>query len=325
LELNFESRRMTSYIDPATLMRIKSLELRAKLVVEGFQSGGNRSPYHGFSVEFTEYRQYSPGDDPRYLDWRLYARSDRYYIKRFEDETNLRCHLILDNSRSMGFGTLAYTKADYARTLVATLAWFLATQRDAVGLVTFDEALHDFIPARYRAGQLRRLLVALEKPVGGDATDLALPLNHVAERIRKRGVLVLVSDLLAPLDELETHLACLRAQRHEVVIFHILDPAELSFDFERPCIFYDVETGRELYADPLAVRDEYCRKLDEHLAAIRGIAGRLGIGYRQLTTDKPLETALDEYLRSRLRHGSRPARGGARSTARPAGGERRAA
>src|SRR6187549_3363632 len=146
-------------ISPQALMAIKNLELRARIVVEGFWHGIHRSPYHGFSVEFTEYRQYSPGDDPRYLDWKLFARSDRYYIKRFEDETNLRCHLIVDLSRSMDFGSLDYTKADYARTLGATLAYFLHRQRDATGLTTFHDEVLDYLPARYRPGQLRRLML----------------------------------------------------------------------------------------------------------------------------------------------------------------------
>ena len=291
--------RAADFIDPATLMKIKSLELRAKLVVEGMQSGLNRSPYYGFSVEFTEYRQYSPGDDLRYLDWRLFARSDRYYIKRFEDETNLRCHLILDMSQSMGYGSLEYAKVDYARTLVATLAYFLMTQRDAVGLVTFDETIEMFVPARYRVGHLRRLMIALERQVGGRSTDLAATLQQVAERVTKRGMLVLVSDLLAPVDELETRLGYLRARGHEVLLLQLLDPAELSFDFEHPALFEDLESGREVYVDPKTARSEYRRKLDRHLAGIQTCCDRLGISYRQFTTGVPLELALSEFLRSR--------------------------
>ncbi|MBW3542616.1 MAG: DUF58 domain-containing protein, partial [Planctomycetes bacterium] len=229
-----------SYIDPQTLLRIRSLELRAKLVVQGFWSGLNKSPYHGFSVEFTEYRQYSPGDDLRYLDWKLYARSDRYYIKRFEDETNLRCHLLLDASRSMGYGSLEYTKIDYARTLAATLAYFLCAQRDAVGLTTFDESLDAWIPARFRSGQLRRLMTALARPVSGRGTDVASPLERAAERLHKRGMLILISDLLAPLERLETCLGRLRARGHEVLVFQILDPAEVRFDFDAPVLFEDL-------------------------------------------------------------------------------------
>src|SRR5437870_1560610 len=148
-----------SFIDPTALMRIKNLELRARVVVEGFMSGLHRSPYHGFSVEFTEYRQYSPGDDPRYLDWKLFARSDRYYLKRFEDETNLRSWLLVDLSKSMGYGSLAYDKASYAKTAAATIAYFLSLQRDAIGLITFDAAIKDFLPARYRPGHLHRLMM----------------------------------------------------------------------------------------------------------------------------------------------------------------------
>src|SRR5437660_3665035 len=201
----FPSSRRTagSLIDPQTLMSIKNLELRARVVVEGSWHGLHRSPYHGFSVEFTEYRQYSPGDDPRYLDWRLYARTDRYYIKKFEDETNLRCHLLVDNSRSMGFGSLPYTKAQYANTLAGTLAYFLYLQGDAVGLLTFDEQVRDYLPARHRAGHLRHLMLALEKPASGQGTNLAPPLKRMADLVRKRGVIVLLSDFLAPIERLE--------------------------------------------------------------------------------------------------------------------------
>src|SRR6266536_2825631 len=193
-------------ISPQALMSIKNLELRARVVVEGFWHGLHRSPYHGFSVEFTEYRQYSPGDDPRYLDWRLYARSDRYYIKKFEDETNLRCQLLVDNSRSMTYGSLAYSKAQYANTLAATLAYFLYLQGDAVGLLTFDEQIREYLPARNRTGHLRHLMLRLKQPAAGRATDLASPLKRIVEVVRKRGLIVLISDFLAPIERLETEL-----------------------------------------------------------------------------------------------------------------------
>src|SRR5258706_12642993 len=157
----------SSVIDPQALMRIRNLEMRARVVVEGFWNGIHRSPYHGFSAEFTEYRQYTQGDDPRYLDWRVFARSDRYFIKKFEDETNLRCHLLVDQSRSMEFGSLGYTKAQYGATLAATLAYFLYLQGDAVGLMTFDERLREYLAARNRSGHLRQLMLALAKPPGG--------------------------------------------------------------------------------------------------------------------------------------------------------------
>src|SRR5213083_946349 len=194
-------------ISPQALMSIKNLELRARVVVEGFWNGIHRSPYHGFSVEFTEYRQYTPGDDPRYLDWRLFARSDRYYIKKFEDETNLRCHLLVDNSRSMGYGSLPYTKAEYANTAAATLAYFLYLQGDGVGLLTFDEQIRDYLPARHRTGHLRHLMLNLEKPPGGSATDLTVPLEHIIQIVKKRALMVLISDLLAPIGTLEKNFA----------------------------------------------------------------------------------------------------------------------
>jgi uncharacterized protein (DUF58 family) len=294
-------RSTTQLIDPATLMRIRSLELRAKHVVEGFFAGLNRSPYHGFSVEFTEYRQYSPGDDLRYLDWKLYARSDRLYLKRFEDETNLRCHLLVDLSRSMSFASLDYSKADYARTLVATLAHFLTTQRDAVGLMTFDDAVDEFVPARFRQGQLRRLMTSLQRETSGRSTDLARPLEAVAERVAKRGMLILVSDLLAPVAGLETSLGYLRARGHEVLVFQVLDPAELDLTFDEPALFLDAETGREVYIDPQHARAAYRRRFAAHTAAIQTTCDRLGITYRRFTTTEPLEGALSEFLRSRIR------------------------
>ena len=297
-------------IDPQTLMRIKGLELRAKVVVEGLLRGLHKSPFHGFSVEFTDYREYTPGDDLRHLDWRLYARTDRYYIKRFEDETNLRCHLLVDTSRSMGYGSGDYTKARYATTLAATLAYFLTTQRDAVGLITFAEQIGETLPPRYRPGHLRRLMLALERPVAGKATDLGAPLRRVAEMVTRRGVIVLVSDLLAPIDALESNLAGLRSRGHDVVVFQVLDPAEIRFGFERAVLFQDMESERDLYVDPAAVRETYLRRFAAHNAAIRTACDNLGIEYHQLATDEPLELALFDFLRGRMRRGRRTQRTG---------------
>ena len=293
----------SNFLDPAALMSIRNLELRARTVVEEFWHGLHRSPYHGFSVEFTEYRPYAPGDDPRYLDWKLVGRTDRYFIKKFEDETNLRCHLLVDNSRSMTFGSRGYTKADYARTLAATLAYFLSHQGDATGLLTFDENVREYLPARHRPGHLRHLMLALDKPASGAATDLGAPLRRMAELVRKRGLVALISDLLAPPETLEGPLAQLTAARHEVVVFQVLDPAELTFDFSTASRFLDVETGRDLYIDPTLARRDYQRRLDEHLAAVRAICQRLGISHVQLSTAQPLELALFDFLKSRADRG----------------------
>lgn len=290
----------TTFIDPKTLMGIRNLELRARVVVQGFWTGLHRSPYHGFSVEFTEYRQYSPGDDPRFLDWRVFARSDRYFIKRFEDETNLRCYLLVDLSRSMTFGSLGYTKASFAATLAATLAQFLYLQGDAVGLVTFDEEIRDLLPARHRTGQLRQLMFALEKPASGRSTNLSAPLKRVAETVRKRGLLVLMSDFLAPVEDLEPQLAAMTACGQDAILFHVLDPAEKTFNFKNPAMFQDSESGRDLFIDPSFARKEYLRRLQSHCANLRSACDRHGLAYCQLATDEPLESALFQFLRARM-------------------------
>ena len=292
-----------SLVHPKALMSIRNLELRARVVVQGFWHGLHRSPYHGFSVEFTEYRQYSPGDDPRYLDWRLYARSDRYYIKKFEDETNLRCHLLVDNSRSMTYGSLGFTKAEYANTLAATLAYFLSLQGDAVGLLTFDDDIRAYLPARHRPGHLRHLMLKLEEPAGGKATDLSAPLQRILRTVKKRGLMVLISDLLAPVETLEKNLTSLTAFGHDVVVFHILDPAELNFVFEKAVVFQDVETGRRLFIEPATARKDYLKKLGAHNSAIQATCQKLGIGYRRFGTDRAMELALFDFLQERMERG----------------------
>jgi uncharacterized protein (DUF58 family) len=290
-------------IDPAALMSIRSLELRARSVVEGFWSGMHRSPYHGFSVEFTEYRQYTPGDDPRYLDWRVFARSDRYFIKKYEDETNLRVHLLVDQSRSMDYGSRGYTKATYAATLAATLAYFLYLQGDAVGLLTFDEKVQEYLPARHRVGHLRQLMLSLERPASGQSTDLVAPLERITSLIRKRGLVALITDFLVPIDRLERNLIALTACGHEVTVFHVVDPAELNLGLDAPALFEDVESARTLYIDPPAARTEYVRKFEAHRSALLAICQKLGISYHELPTAQPLEIALFEFLQERMRRG----------------------
>ena len=301
--LDAEVRGKAGLISPAVLMSIRNLELRARVVVEGFWSGLHRSPYHGFSVEFTEYRQYTPGDDPRYLDWRLYARSDRYYLKKFEDETNLRCFLLVDQSRSMDYGSIGHTKADYANTLAATLASFLYQQGDAVGLLSFDERIRDYLPARHRTGHLKNLMLQLERPAAGAGTDLSSPLRRAVELVRKRGLMVLISDMLAGTEGLEGDLTALAASGHEVLVFQVLDPAELRFEFEEPVVLWDVETGRELMLDPVAARSKYLDRITEHCVAMERLCRKLGVGYRRFATDQPLELVLFDFLRERMQRG----------------------
>jgi uncharacterized protein (DUF58 family) len=305
-----------SFVDPQTLMRIKSLQVRARIIVQGFLSGLHRSPNHGFSVEFSEYRQYTPGDDTRYIDWRLYARTDRYYLKRFEEETNLRCQILVDLSRSMGYGSLPYTKADYARTAAATLAYFLAMQRDAVGLITFTDEVADYIPARYRPGHLQRIMVCLERATAGKSTNLVTPLEQVAATVRKRGMLVLISDLLTDPTVLKTHLQYLRSQGHEIVLLRVLDPAEINFTFDGPATFVDAESGRDLFIDPAAARKGYRDNFTRHADEIDRTCRELGIDLHPLVTSQPLDLALYGLLQARL-HGGRQV---ARATGQRSGG-----
>ena len=296
---NQNQRFASQRIDPACLMRIKSLELRAKSVVEGSWNGLHRSPYHGFSVEFTEYREYSPGDDPRHIDWKLAARSNQHFIKRYEEETNLCCHMLLDLSSSMQFHSLGYSKADYAKTLIATFAYFLSTQRDASGLIIFDEQVESVVPARFTRGQLRRILIELERPPQGSHTNFISPLKHAVETIKKRGLVVLVSDLLSPTEELNTHLGYLRAKGHEVALFQILDPAELHFDFSETAIFEDLESGDHMALNPKAAQANYQQQMDQHLEEIQTICRQQGVHYHKLTTDTPLESGLSSFLTDR--------------------------
>lgn len=296
-------------LDPKALMRIRSLELRARVVVEGFWSGIHRSPYHGFSSEFSEYRQYTPGDDVRHIDWRVYARSDRYYIKKFEDETNLRCQLLVDGSRSMKYGSDGeFTKHDYAATLAATFSYFLNQQGDAVGVTRFDDTIQDYLPPRNRPGHLRRLMLALEAPAEGRATDFGGPLERVAQMHDRRGMFVLLSDLLAPLDTLEARLGFLRARGHDVVVFQILDPREIDFEFENAAQFTSLESGKQHFIDPNLARKDYCEKMNAHLEAAHALCQRAGIDYFLSTTDRAFDLALFDFLTVRSHRSASPVR-----------------
>jgi uncharacterized protein (DUF58 family) len=290
-------------VDPAALMRIKSLKLRAKTVVEGFFSGLHRSPTHGSSIEFSEYRPYVPGDDLRNLDWKLYGRCDRYFIKKFEDETNRRCYLVVDQSRSMSYGSVGYSKLEYARTVAATLAYFLTQQHDAVGVLTFDESLGDFLPAKIGPKHFHQVLVELSRPATGQGTDLQTPLRQVTALVPRRGLVILLSDLLAAPDTLRTEFAALRARGHEIVVLRTVDPAELDFSLAAPAMVQDVETGRQMYVDPEAAREQYEQRFNEHRREIESICQAAGVGYYELPTDRPLDRALATLIEARNRLG----------------------
>lgn len=295
-----DSAARTATLDPPALLAIRDLELRARTVLEGVRAGLHRSPFTGFSAEFTEYRQYSPGDDLRYLDWRVLARTDRHFLKKFEEETNLRCFLLVDSSRSMLFGSRGVIKADYARTLVATLAWFLHQQRDVVGTALFDQHVHDVVPPRWRAGHLRHVFATLSRQPAGRDTDLASALRETARLCRRRSLIVIVSDFLSAPNLWSAALNELAAAGHDVRVLQILDPGELSLDgFGRAALWEDLETGEARYVDPAPARAGYRERFDRHAAELRAAFDRAAVQRHVVTTDEPLDRALLRFLLSR--------------------------
>jgi uncharacterized protein (DUF58 family) len=293
------SARERRFLDPAVIARLGTLELKARTIVEGFLSGLHRSPFKGFSVEFAEYRQYMPGDDLATMDWKVYARSDRYYVKKFEEETNLDCHIMVDVSASMSYGSHVFTKLDYACCLAGALAYLMNRQRDAVGLVGFDDRVVSMLPASARPGHLRSVLVTLDQLKPGQRTDVSKPLHQLAETLGKRGMVVVISDLL------DDPAAVLRGLKHfqhrgtDVVVFQVLDPDELEFPFERPTRFEDLETSEEILAVPELVRAHYVNEISALTDRYRRELGASGIDYQLLSTKQPLELALLSYLSAR--------------------------
>lgn len=289
------------YLDPAVLARIGTLELKAKTVVEGVLSGLHRSPRRGFSVEFAEYRQYLPGDALSTIDWKVYARTDRHVVKKFEEETNLDCHLLVDVSGSMGYGSHAVTKRDYACYLAASLAYLMHRQRDAVGLIAFDDAIVQRLAPSARAGHLRAVLLAIERLPAGARTDVAKPLADLAKVLAKRGLVVVISDLLDDPASVIRGLRQFRQRGTDVVVFQVLDPQELTFRFDDAARFRDVESAHEVFADPASVRGRYLQAVRAMIDTYRRELGGAGIDYHLLDTSQPLDLALTSYLNARGR------------------------
>jgi uncharacterized protein (DUF58 family) len=252
-------------------------------------------------VEFAEYRQYIPGDDLATIDWKVFARSDRHYVKKFEEETNLDCHILLDVSGSMAYGSGAITKHDYALCLAASLGYLMNRQRDAVGLAAFAEQIVTMVPASARPGHLRALLLALDRLRPADQTDVAKPLHQLADALSKRGMVVLISDLLDDPERVIRGLKHFQFRGSDVIVFHVLDPYEMNFPFERTTRFEDLETSEEIMAVPVVVRAQYLRALNELIERYRRALGGCGIDYHLLTTSESIEMALLAYLSTRAR------------------------
>jgi uncharacterized protein (DUF58 family) len=287
---------MQRFLDPTVLAGISGLDLVARTVVDGFISGLHRSPDFGFSQEFAEYRSYNPGDDLRHVDWNVFARSEKMYLKRYRGETNCQLTILLDASRSMRYTSHKIDKLEYARYLTASLAYLASLQRDATGLTVFDDDVTQFVPPSTKQGQLARILHAVEKAEPGNRTDYAKPFAHLREFLHRRGLIVCISDFWQNPEEVIKTIAPLRFHGNEVVLFHLLDPEEIRPRLKQPALMEDLETGDTIEVSPDYVNKEYPAKIDAHLAALKSEAQGNGLDYFLVDTSRPLDAALREYL-----------------------------
>lgn len=290
-----------TYSSPEVLAKVAGLTLRARRVVEGTISGLHRSPFHGFAVEFAEYREYSPGDDLRRLDWRVFGRTDRYYVKQFEEESNLRCTIALDASASMRYGSGPLTKFDYAATVAVSLATLLIGQQDPVGLALFDSQERKLLPPAATQAQLVRIVGELESAQPDRTTQLGPVLQSLAEQVRKRGMIIIISDLLTDLQPFYDGLSRLQYRGHEIMVLHVLDGDELELPFNDLVLFHDIEGDEEVFAEPWAFRNAYREAMQKFLDEVRSTCGSRGIDYLLMRTDEDLATALSHYLHARER------------------------
>jgi uncharacterized protein (DUF58 family) len=297
------------YLDPLTLAKVRSLELQARLIVEGYLSGMHKSPYHGFSVEFAEHREYVPGDDLKHLDWKVYGRTGRFYLKQYEEETNLVAWMLVDVSESMRYGSgpvgadgqPLVTKYDYASMAAAALAYLTLQQQDSVGLVTFDDQVRDFVRPSGQASHLKTVVNILNRSCDGrQKTNLAAIFHDLAERITRRSIVMVFSDLFDDPETVLTGLKHLRHKRHEVVVCHVLDRAELDFPFREATLFRGLEQMPELLTDPRTLRDGYLAEFGAFLSQVQSGCRGQNVDYVRLTTDESLAVALTSYLAHRL-------------------------
>ncbi|MSO20515.1 MAG: DUF58 domain-containing protein [Acidobacteria bacterium] len=304
----------TRFLDPRILGRISDLQLVARSVVEGFLTGLHRSPFTGVSIEFAEYRLYTPGDDPRSIDWNVFARSDRHYQKKYHGETNTELTILLDVSASMGFGgnyknvngaedAPAISKYEYGCYLAASLAYFASQQRDATGLILFDSEIRERIPARMRRGQLPRILHALDNAKPGQTTNLAGALDKLAGMLHRRGVIVLISDFYEQPEKISDSLQRLRFGGNDLILFHLMDPLELEFNLDEPVLLEDLETGDRMEVNPEYAGPQYRKLIEEHIGRIGQDARSARIDYELVPTSRPLDYALFHYLSARQRRG----------------------
>src|SRR5215469_14182868 len=285
------------FLDPSVLASISGLDLIAKTVVDGFVAGLHRSPDFGFSQEFAEYRAYTQGDDLRHVDWNLFARTERCYLKRYEGETNSQLMILLDASNSMQYGSREPAKADYARYIAASLFYLaIRNQRDAAGIIVFDDEVRDYVQPSTRQGQLARLVAALDRAEPRARTDFSKPLRHFQALLHRRGIVIVISDFYEEPEAIAQALQSLRLRGNEVVLFHILDPQEIRPELRNPAILVDLESNQKIEVIPEYVNSTYREKIQDHIAHLRSRAHAAGLEYQLILTDQPLDTVLREYL-----------------------------
>jgi len=289
------------FLQPETVSKLANMNLVARLVVEGFITGLHKSPYHGFSVEFAEHRQYMPGDDTRHIDWKVYAKTDRYYVKQFEEETNLKSYLLVDASASMGFTSHKINKLQYATYLAAGLTYLMLKQRDSVGLVTFDQKIRKFLPPRSVNTYLSLILQELQRTKSRSKTNVSKTFHQLAESMHRRGLVIIFSDLLDDPYKVMAGLKHFRHKKHEVIVFHILDPFERNFDFTQDAVFQDMETGEKLATQPWHIRGEYRHLMSEFIDTYKKQCRENRIDYVLMDTSEDFDRALLQYLLKRKR------------------------
>jgi uncharacterized protein (DUF58 family) len=292
---------MQQFLDPVVLASISSMDLVARTVVDGFMAGLHRSPQFGFSQEFAEYRAYTPGDDLRHIDWNVFARTERMFLKRFHGDTNSQLLILLDASGSMSFKSGAVSKLDYARFLAASLSYMGSAQRDATGVIVFDDRVRNYIPPSSRQGQLVRVLHAIEAAQPGTTTDFSKPFLHFQQFLHRRGIVAVISDFYDDPDRVIGNIEPLRYHGNDVALFHVVDPVELEPKFTDPVVLEDMETKTTLEVSPEYANNEYRARFQRHIDALRTAAQRSGLDYTMMDTSRPLDRGLREYLTLRQR------------------------
>lgn len=302
--MSVKAKDYRKFLDPSVISKIKSLELKARMIVEGFMVGLHRSPYHGFSVEFSEHRPYMQGDPIRNVDWKVYAKREKYFIKQFEEETNLICNIFVDISRSMQFKhTSDVSKLEYGITLAAALSYIMINQQDAVGLTLYSDRVHDYLPPKSNRVYLKTLLTALNRIKPSGATQTSKCLDSVAEKIKKRGLTIIISDFFDDPDSIISALKQIHYRKNEVIVFQVLDPVEKNFGFDRDSIFVDLETDEKITTQPHHIRKAYQQAMAEYLNRLKSSCLNYGIEYNLIETDQHFDKAIIAYFAKRQRMG----------------------